>query len=106
MGFAIDKLGQWTEGPEFKVDAERTKAYAKATNDPIAAEVRGDGVVRRLGVRLGALRVYLELGTLRPLPQLVDREPHGVLLFGGTGDRDRSGTDPGRSGAAAQPGRG
>ena len=39
MGFAIDKLGQWTEGPEFKVEADRTKAYATATNDPIAAHL-------------------------------------------------------------------
>lgn len=37
MGFALDKLGQWTEGPEFKVEADRTKAYAAATNDPIPA---------------------------------------------------------------------
>ena len=42
MGFAIDKLGQWTEGPEFKVEAERTKAYAAATNDPIAAHLSGE----------------------------------------------------------------
>ncbi len=42
MGFAIEKLGQWTEGPEFKVEAERTKAYAKATNDPIPAHLNGD----------------------------------------------------------------
>ena len=41
MGFAIEKLGQWTEGPEFKVEAERTKAYAKATNDPIPAHLSG-----------------------------------------------------------------
>ena len=39
MGFALEKLGQWTEGPEFKVEADRTKAYAAATNDPIAAHV-------------------------------------------------------------------
>src|SRR4051812_42748612 len=24
MGFGIDKLGHWTEGPEFKVEADRT----------------------------------------------------------------------------------
>jgi acyl dehydratase len=42
MGFAIDKLGQWTEGPEFKVEADRTKAYAAATNDPIPAHVNGE----------------------------------------------------------------
>ncbi len=42
MGFALEKLGQWTEGPEFKVEAERTKAYAAATNDPIAAHLDGE----------------------------------------------------------------
>jgi acyl dehydratase len=42
MGFALEKLGQWTEGPEFKVEADRTKAYAAATNDPIAAHVDGE----------------------------------------------------------------
>jgi acyl dehydratase len=41
MGFAIDKLGLWTEGPEFKVDAERTKAYALATNDPTPVHLSG-----------------------------------------------------------------
>ena len=41
MGFGIDKLGQWTEGPEFKVEADRTKAYAAATNDANAAHVAG-----------------------------------------------------------------
>ena len=42
MGFALEKLGQWTEGPEFKVEADRTKAYAAATNDPIAAHRNGE----------------------------------------------------------------
>lgn len=42
MGFAVEKLGQWTEGPEFKVEAERTKAYTAATNDPIAAHRSGE----------------------------------------------------------------
>ncbi len=42
MGFGIDKLGLWTEGPEFKVEADRTKAYAAATNDPIAAHISGE----------------------------------------------------------------
>ena len=42
MGFAIEKLGQWTEGPEFKVEADRTKAYAAATNDPIPAHLNGE----------------------------------------------------------------
>lgn len=42
MGFAVEKLGQWTEGPEFKVDAERTIAYAAATNDPIPVHQSGE----------------------------------------------------------------
>src|SRR6476646_8090670 len=42
MGFALEKLGQWTEGPEFKVEADRTKAYAAATNDPIPAHRNGE----------------------------------------------------------------
>lgn len=42
MGFAIEKVGQWTEGPDFKVEADRTKAYAKATNDPIPAHLNGE----------------------------------------------------------------
>ena len=42
MGFGIDKLGLWTEGPEFSVEAERTQAYAAATNDSIPAHVNGE----------------------------------------------------------------
>jgi acyl dehydratase len=42
MAFAVDRLEQWSEGPEFKVEADRTKAYAAATNDPIAAHRNGD----------------------------------------------------------------
>lgn len=42
MGFALEKLGQWTEGPEFKVEADRTKAYAAATNDTLVAHRNGE----------------------------------------------------------------
>jgi acyl dehydratase len=42
MAFAVEKLDQWSEGPEFKVEAERTKAYAAATNDPIPAHRDGE----------------------------------------------------------------
>jgi acyl dehydratase len=42
MGFGLDRLGNWTDGPEFKVDPERSKAYAAATNDPIPAHLDGD----------------------------------------------------------------
>jgi acyl dehydratase len=42
MGFGIDKLGRFTDGPEFKVEADRVKAYAEATNDPITAHRSGE----------------------------------------------------------------
>ena len=42
MAFGIDKLGQWSEGPEFKVESDRTRAYAAATNDPVAAHQKGE----------------------------------------------------------------
>ncbi|MBM3673454.1 MAG: dehydratase [Actinobacteria bacterium] len=42
MEFAVEKLGEWTEGPEFAVEAERTKAYAAATNDPTPAHRDGE----------------------------------------------------------------
>lgn len=42
MSFGIDKLGEVTEGDDFVVNADRTKAYAAATNDPIAAHTSGD----------------------------------------------------------------
>lgn len=40
-GFDLDRLGQWTEAQEFKVEREQTIAYAKATNDPITAHLDG-----------------------------------------------------------------
>jgi acyl dehydratase len=42
MQFATDKLGAWSPENEFKVEAERTKAYAAATHDPIAAHTGGE----------------------------------------------------------------
>jgi acyl dehydratase len=42
MGFAVEKLGQWSDGPDFKVDAERTVAYARATNDPTPEHLSGE----------------------------------------------------------------
>jgi acyl dehydratase len=41
MGFGIDKLGVWSPDLTFAVDAQRTAAYAAATNDPIAAHRDG-----------------------------------------------------------------
>jgi acyl dehydratase len=41
MGFALDKIGQWSDESEFKVEADRIKAYAAATNDPIPAHANG-----------------------------------------------------------------
>ena len=42
MQFAIDKVGQWSDEQEVKVDAERAKKYAAATNDPIPQHVHGE----------------------------------------------------------------
>lgn len=42
MPFKLDKLGQWSEEFEFKVDVERAKAYAEATNDTIAEHTSGE----------------------------------------------------------------
>lgn len=42
MQFATDKLGEWSPDNEFKVEADRTKAYAAATNDPVPADVNGE----------------------------------------------------------------
>src|SRR2546430_10528659 len=42
MQFAIDKVGQWSDEQDFKVEAERIKQYAAATNDPIPAHANGE----------------------------------------------------------------
>jgi acyl dehydratase len=42
MAFALDKIGQWSDEREFKVEADRIKAYAAATNDPIPAHAKGE----------------------------------------------------------------
>src|SRR5256884_9915598 len=42
MQFAIDKVGQWSDEQDFKVEAERIKQYAAATNDPISAHANGE----------------------------------------------------------------
>jgi acyl dehydratase len=40
--FALDRIGQWSDEHEFKVEADRIKAYAAATNDPIPVHRNGD----------------------------------------------------------------
>lgn len=40
-GYNLDRLDVWGEEQQFKVDAERTVAYAEATNDPIAQHLDG-----------------------------------------------------------------
>jgi acyl dehydratase len=42
MGFDLTKLGQWSDEKEFKVEADRTKAYAAATNDTNPQHVNGE----------------------------------------------------------------
>lgn len=41
-GFNLDALGNWGETTNFKLDREKIKAYAAATNDPIDAHRKGD----------------------------------------------------------------
>lgn len=41
MAFAIEKLGRWSDPQDFVVEAERTKAYAAATNDPTPTHLDG-----------------------------------------------------------------
>jgi acyl dehydratase len=40
--FMIDRVGEWTDETTFTVEGARTKAYAAATNDPIAAHASGE----------------------------------------------------------------
>ncbi len=40
--FKLDSVGQWGDPIEFKVERDRIKAYAEATNDPIAQHASGD----------------------------------------------------------------
>ena len=42
MQFAIDNVEQWSDEQDFKVEAERMKQYAAATNDPIPAHANGE----------------------------------------------------------------
>lgn len=42
MGFNLENLGTWSDEKEFKVDADRARAYAAATNDPVPAHESGD----------------------------------------------------------------
>jgi len=42
MQFGIDKLGEWTPDSEFNVEAERARAYAAATNDPLPQHTSGE----------------------------------------------------------------
>lgn len=42
MVIATDRIDTWTPEHEFRVDAERTKEYAAATNDPARAHLDGE----------------------------------------------------------------
>jgi acyl dehydratase len=41
MQFNLENVGKWSDESEFKVEADRAKAYAAATNDPIAQHTSG-----------------------------------------------------------------
>ncbi len=42
MGFGFDRIGQWSDELTFEVTADRTMAYAAATNDPIPEHRSGE----------------------------------------------------------------
>ena len=42
MGFNLENLGQWSDEKEFKVEADRAKAYAAATNDDVPSHAGGE----------------------------------------------------------------
>jgi acyl dehydratase len=42
MAFMLDKVGTWSDEREFKVEADRIKAYATATNDPLPQHASGE----------------------------------------------------------------
>ena len=39
--FQLDQLGRWSDEKEFAVDEAGVRAYAAATNDPVAAHREG-----------------------------------------------------------------
>jgi hypothetical protein len=41
MQFGLESLGEWSEAVNSEIDAESIKAYAAATNDPIALHLSG-----------------------------------------------------------------
>ncbi len=42
MQFGLESLGEWSEAVNSEIDAESIKAYAAATNDPIAVHLSGE----------------------------------------------------------------
>jgi acyl dehydratase len=42
MAFMLDKVGTWSDEREFKVEADRLRAYAAATNDPLPQHQSGE----------------------------------------------------------------
>ncbi len=42
MAIGTDRIGTWTPEHEFKVEADRTKEYAAATNDPAPVHLEGE----------------------------------------------------------------
>ncbi|HVM39405.1 MAG TPA: MaoC/PaaZ C-terminal domain-containing protein, partial [Acidimicrobiia bacterium] len=42
MSFDLSQLGHWSDEKEFKVEADRAKAYAAATNDDVEAHAAGE----------------------------------------------------------------
>ncbi|GAA3219969.1 MaoC/PaaZ C-terminal domain-containing protein [Actinocorallia longicatena] len=79
MGFNTEALGVWTEPFEFKVERERTVAYANATNDRIAEHANGE-----LAPPVFAIVPVFE-GMLKPVLDVV---PHDLIPFVVHGEQD------------------
>lgn len=76
MDFAIDKVGQWTDDKPFKVEVDRTKAYAAATNDTIPEHLRGELAPPVFAV-VPAWEVMMETVGLVTPPEAMPNVLHG-----------------------------
>lgn len=76
MGFNLEHLGKWSRELEFKVETDRVKAYAAATNDDIPEHVSGEVAPPIFGaaVPMFETRVGREAGK-----EIVDLTPQEAL---------------------------
>ncbi len=79
-GYDLSRVGVWSDEVEFKVEGERTIAYAAATNDPIAAHL--DGTVAPPVFAVVPITMLMAETTMSVVPdELVMRILHGEHDF-------------------------